>query len=56
LPPASPLFELARVLVRLDHVAGKHHRVEALLKDAKTLEELNAALRELCLEGTFDVE
>jgi len=30
--------------------------VEALIKDAKTLEELNAALRELGLEGTFDAE
>jgi hypothetical protein len=30
--------------------------VEALIKDAKTLEELNAALRELGLEGTFNID
>jgi hypothetical protein len=40
-------------LVRCDDVKLKV-AVEALIKDAKTLEELNATLRELGLDGAFE--
>jgi hypothetical protein len=47
-------LKLLTRLARSDDVKLKV-AVEALIKDAKTLEELNSALRELGLEGTFDV-